>query len=409
MANENAEAKVAKFTHRAVLALKHTTARRTVWEAAAHGQGNLGLRLAAAPGVAKSWIYMFRFSGKARMMTLGQFPEMTVEQAHAAAAAAGQQRATGLDPAATTVAQNRAEREAPTVAELAALYIEKYAVAKKSGDRDVALLNRNVLPVWGPHKASAITRKDLAALLDDMIARNARIQANRTRAVISRMYSWGDERGIVTGNPVQGTRAPVKEVARDRALTRAELGRVLTRVDAAAFSNAAKLALKFLVATAARPSEACEATWAEIDLDERLWTLPATRTKNGRLHRIPLSAYAVAVLCEARKLDRGAGAVFPSPQHGKCGPISAGALAHAVQKSLGTFAVSQFHPHDLRRTASTLMNEIGVQPQVVDALTNHARVGVSWTYNRYSYDAEKRDAVDRWAVVLGQLSGWEAK
>ncbi|MSQ84939.1 MAG: hypothetical protein EXR77_19040, partial [Myxococcales bacterium] len=70
MTAKTAESKVAKFTHRGVVALKHTDLRRNVWEAAAHGQGNLGLRLAAAPGVAKSWIYMFRFNGTARMMTL---------------------------------------------------------------------------------------------------------------------------------------------------------------------------------------------------------------------------------------------------------------------------------------------------------------------------------------------------
>ena len=392
-----------KFTHRGVEALKATDKRRILWEPSAHGQGNLGLRI--TPNGVKSWIYMYRHGGKARMLTLGTFPAMTVEAAHAAAAKASQERARGLDPAVPAIEQRRTERAAPTVDHLVGQYLELYArPRKKSADRDEALLRRNVLPAWGAHKAAAIRRSDVAALLDQVIARGACIQANRTHSVLSRMFNWAVEREIVELNPVTGLRAPVKETSRERCLSDEELRGVLCGLARASMAPATRLALRFQVLTAARPTEATGARWDEINEPEAIWHLPASRTKNGEPHSLPLSPQAMDVILEAKALDRGAGFVFPSPRHKKEGPVSSSALAHAVKDSLGVFGVAEFHPPDLRRTAATGIAELGADWTVLQKVLNHKLRGETAKYVRHGYAAEMRAILEKWGAKVAELS-----
>lgn len=397
-------ASTGKFTDKGVAALKATDKRRMIWEPAGHGQGNLGVRLAALPSSLKTWIFMFRIGGKARMLSLGTYPAMSVAEAHAAGAKAAVELSMGLDPAATAVATNRAERAAPTVAALAEQYLELYArPRKKSADRDEALLRRNVLPTWGTHKATAIVRSDVAKLLDGIIARGAGIQSNRTHSVLSRMFNWAVERQIVEQNPVTGLRAPIKETSRERCLSDEELSRFLSRLDDTKLAAATRLALRFAVLTAARPGEVVGATWAEIDEGAAIWHLPGARTKNGEPHNLPLSPQALDILRQARELDRGAGCVFPSPQHSKGKPIDVGALAHAIGDNLTVFGVEPFYAHDLRRTAATGMAELGADWTLLQKLLNHKLRGETAKYVRHGYAAEMRAMLDAWGAKVAEL------
>lgn len=388
-----------KFTDKYLQSLKPSEKRRIVWEPVAWGQGNLGIRI--TPNGVKTWIYMYRHAGKARMQTLGKYPAMTVAEANAAASKAALDHSRGIDPASKTVEMNRSERTAPTVQELTTQYLELYArPRKKSADRDEALLKRNVLPSWALHKAHAITRGDVARLLDRIIARGAGVQANRTRAVLSRMFNWAMEREMVEKNPVLGLPAPVKERARERCLTDAELRKVVRKLDDAGMSQAARLALKLMLCTACRPGEAAGARWEEVDLDEQTWTIPSERSKNGRAHRLPLTPQALAVLEEARALDRGCGAIFPSPQHGKGAPIATGALSQAIKRHRRYFGVPAFKPHDLRRTVETGVAAAGADWPLLQRLLNHTPQGMTARYVRHPYQKEMRAALEAWCLKV---------
>ena len=391
-----------KFTDRGIASLKPEAKRRVVWEAAAHGQGNVGMRI--FPSGVKSWIYMYRHDGTARMLTLGNYPMMSVADAHAAAAKATLDHAHGLDPASKVVQERHADRETPTVQSLADKYVELYASQKKSGDRDAALLARNVLPHWGTRKANDISRGDVALLMDKIQLRGALIQANRTHSVISRMYNWAVEREMVEKNPVIGYRAPVKEKPRERCLTDEELGRFLSRLDLTRLALATRLALRFQVLTACRPGEAAGARWSEIDLDAAIWRLPSERTKNAMAHALPLSPQALEVLRHAKTLDRGAGVCFPSPQHSKGKPIHGMSMAHGVQDNLKLFEVEPFHPHDLRRTAATGIAELGADWTVLQKILNHKLRGETAKYVRHGYAAEMRAVLELWGVKVAELT-----
>lgn len=403
-------ASVGKFTDKGVQSLKAADKRRVIWEASAHGQGNLGLRI--FPSGIKTWVYMYRHAGKARMQTLGNYPAMTVADAHSAVAKAGQERAKGIDPAAKTVEFNQSMRDAVTVSALADQYLELYArPRKRSADRDEALLRRNVLPTWGAHKAIAITRGHLARLLDGIVARGAGIQANRTRAVVSRMFSWAVEREMVDRNPATGLPAPVKEGSgKDRALSEDELGKVLGKLETAAMYPATRLALRFILLTAARPGEVAGAQWGEVDDTAATWTIPAERSKNKRPHRLPLSPQALAVLQEARALDRGCGAIFPSPQHrkGEAGAgaaVGTGALSQGIIRNLEHLGVAKFTPHDLRRTVATGLAAAKLADwALLQRILNHTPQGVTARYERHPYLDEMRVALTGWGSKVAALA-----
>ena len=391
-----------KFTDILIRNLKPNETRYEVREGKAYGNGTLALRV--SPNGFKSWQYLYRFGAESTMRrhTLGAYPAMTVAEAHAAAGAAMKKRELGIDPGAQTVELHKAERVAPTVAELAAQYLELYArPRKRSADRDEELLKRNVLPAWGAHKASAITKGDAARLLDAIVARGAPIPANRTRSVLSKMFRWALSRELVERNPIDGLPAPAQETKRNRHLDDAELRAVVSRMETANMLPSIRFALRLQFLTAARIGEAAGAMWSEMDEKAAIWTIPAERCKNKRQHRLPLSAPALAVLSEARALDRGTGAVFPMLQSG--GPLKGDACAHAIQANLAHFGVKPFTPHDIRRTVATGLAKARAGRVVVSMVLNHIDPTMTGIYDQHDYVEEMREALDAWGAKIAAI------
>ena len=389
-----------KFTDKFIANLKPAPVRRVFFEENAHGQGSLGIRLSTVGR--KTWVYMFWIGPKQRMLTLGAYPDMTVAQARQAFGEAMALRERGVDPSAKAVGERRELREAPTVKELAQEYLELYAKPrKKSAGRDEAILNRDVLPDWGAHKAEAITKRDVVRLLDKFVARGAPISANRTLACVRKMYNWAEGRDIVKVNPCRHVGAPSSENQRERALSDAELKTLLSKLPGAAMHEPTRLALMLLLLTAQRPGEAATAEWSEFDLDAGWWVIPPEKAKNGRAHRVPISAQARAVLDKARELHDGS-FVFPSARGDRA--MVETALSRAVHRNVEHFGIAVFTPHDLRRTAASCMTGMGVPRLVVQKLLNHVERGVTAVYDRHSYDAEKREALEKWGARVDLLS-----
>jgi len=399
-----------KFTDAYVRNLKPKASRYEVCEDRGHGNGRLAVRVSANGH--KAWQFLYTFEGRDRRMTLGSYPEMSVADAHAACAAAALSKAHGGDPGASAVTQKQEERKAPTVNQLAEQYIELYAKPRKrSWKGDETLLKRNVLPHLGAQKAAAVTRGDIAKLLDGIIARGAPIPANRTRAVLSKMFRWAVSRDMVPANPLAGLPPPSVEHKRDRRLADDEVAAVLSRLDTAKMQPAARLAIRFQFYTAARIGEACGAEWSEIDEAAATWTIPAERSKNKRAHRLPLSAQALAVLREAKGLPfpvkasddpaQRPAVVFPALQHGRS--VDPTKVAGDVRENLAHFGVAPFTPHDVRRTVATGLGDAGTRWEVVQRVLNHIDSSVTATYNRAEYTKEMREALDAWGRKVAGL------
>ena len=284
-----------RFTARNIEALKPKAPRYEVWE-----DGGTGFGLRVAPSGRRSWIFMYRYRGRPRRMTLGTYPALSLADARVAFAETKRKAETGKDPGAEIVRARRDERRAETVDELIDEYLAKWSrPRKRSAHEDERCLRKDVLPAWGRRKVKEITRRDVI-MLADRIAERAPIMANRTLAVIRSMLAYAVDKDIIATNPARDVQAPAKEVKRDRILSDTEIRKFWTGLDVARMPEPVKLALKLQLVTAQRRCEIIQASWLEFDLPNRLWTIAAARSKNGNAHAVSLSDLALELIEEIK-------------------------------------------------------------------------------------------------------------
>jgi len=387
-----------KFTDRSIQAIKPENHRIEVWE---DGVPGFGLRV--SPKGRKSWVYLYHFNKRPRRMTFGIYPKIGLAKAHKLLAEAKLKldEDPPIDPGAIKLKDTARARLAPTVQNLADEYMEKWAkVKKKSWREDERILNKHVLPEWKNIKVEDIKRRDLILLLDDI---EAPIQANRVLALVRKMFNFAIDRGILEVTPFTRMKLPHDEAERTRTLDHDEIKAFWNRLDKADIEKRTRLALKFLLVTSQRATETGTAERSEVDLKKRLWTIPGNKTKNGVTHVVPLSSLAIEILEEVYKLGGDSECVFPAKKDSHR-PLARGTLAQAVQRNLDIFCIDQFTPHDLRRTASTMMKGI-VNPQWVEKVLNHLPPKLERTYDQHDYLNEKRQALDAWSHTLETILG----
>ena len=139
--------------------------------------------------------------------------------------------------------------------------------------------------------------------------------------------------------------------------------------------------------------------WSELDLKRRWWELPREKTKNDRAHRVPLTALALEQL---EKQPRGDRWVFPSVKRQSLGVL---ALSAALRHNKQHFGLERFTPHDLRRTAASHLGAVGVDRFHISKVLNHAERDITGVYDRYSYDKQKRRALEKWERKLRSIIG----
>jgi len=347
----------------------------------------------------KSWFFMYRAKGdpRKRRLTLGRYPAITLADAREAARQAAVAVDCGEDPG----ADKQALKAAHTFSELADEYLEKFAKRnKRSWREDERMLRRDILPAWGRRKVHDIARRDVIALLDGIVDRGAPIQANRTLALVRKIFNWAIGRDIVEHNPCLQVKPPQREHQRDRVLTQDEIRALWCAFNEQGPSIGAMFKLRLM--TAQRGGEVASMTWRDIDLDNGWWTIPAERSKNRRSHRVPLTAPASALLTELRDHSGDSDWVFPSPTRSGRHIKNVQKAAQRVREASG---VTDFVLHDLRRTAASHMTSIGISRLVVSKILNHVEQGITRVYDRYSYDGEKKQALDEWGDHLMKIVG----
>ncbi|HEV3109796.1 MAG TPA: tyrosine-type recombinase/integrase [Candidatus Binataceae bacterium] len=352
-----------------------------------------GLRI--SQGGRKTWVVVYRYNVRKRWLTLGTYPTLSLADAREGARLRLADVQHGVDPA----AEKRQKRLAETFGELAAEYLERHAKPRKrTWKEDDRIIKRDLLPVWRHRKAAEISRRDVARLLDGIAERGAAIMANRTLALVSRIFTFGVSREIVEQNPAYRMPKPGVERQRERCLAEAEIATVWQVLDREPSHIGAIFRLALL--TAARRGEVCGLRWPELDLDldAGCWIVPAERSKNGLEHRIPLTPEAVAVLKRIRENQRDSTFVFRGGKRGQ--PI-----ANLQKPMLRIKAASgvDFRFHDIRRTVATSLASLGVPRLVVSKLLNHVDDSVTAIYERHRYDKEKRAALLRWERRLMQI------
>jgi integrase len=348
--------------------------------------GYPGLALRMGNGGAKSFVLFHRVNGKLTRTTLGRWPRVSLADARSAW-------------------RRVAEGKAPTVeqessGELFATVAEQWlrldcAPRHKASSLKVTerIVDHDLLPALGQRHIDQITRRDIASLIDGVVAR-APAKARGVHAALHRLLRWSVGRGIIASNPMEGMETPGKPSSRERVLTDAELLRVWK-----ACEGAHGAAVRLLVLTGLRREEVSQLRWNEIHGDHI--ELGNGRSKNGQAHIIPLSAPARELLAS---LPRIADSEFVFTVEG-ARPI--GSWSRAKRRLDEESAVSNWVIHDLRRSVATGLQKLGISLQVTEAVLGHtsgSRAGIVGVYQRHDYATEKAAALEAWGAHVAKLT-----
>lgn len=392
-----------------------------------------GLELRVGKSGAKTWalLYTRQSDGIVRRVTIGPYPQIGLAEARGRAMALKVRVDAGEDPA----AKLQEIKAAPTFKELSDDWVKIHGPNKspRSLADNVSMLQRHVLPVIGAKKAHAVTKRDILHLLDTValkpdarlgkktlskrkskdvpiieVARNLSHRPARVYELVRAIFRWGLSRDILAHDPTFGMKPPLKkERPRERALSTTEIKQFWKNLDDTPLTAGVRLALKLALVTAQRIGEVANIAKAELTLDgpTPVWMIPGSRSKNRESHRVPLSPMAVDLIRQAEKLSADSPYLFPSPK--ETAAIGSGAATKGLQRARPHIALDDFRVHDLRRTAATGMAELGINPHTISLVLNHisAQKGTitSAVYVKYSYDKEKREALDAWGRRLVEI------
>ena len=354
-----------------------------------------GLILRVAPGGSKQWVWRGTIRGRRRDIGLGSVTYMTLAEARDMAYEYRRIARGGGDPT-----LSRPGSSVPTFAEAAELVIRAHRGGWKDGGGSESnwrsSLQRYAYPQIGSVTVDAITTADLVRILLP-IWHTKRETARKVKTRLGVVMRWaiaqGHRRDDPAGPPLAAALpryngSPAQHFA---SLPHGELAAVLAKLDASPEVWRPILdCLWFVAATVARSGEARLATWEEIDLDTRTWTVPGERSKTGRQHVVPLSPVAMAALDETREYGDGSGMVFPSPR-GRT--LTSGSLSRFTR-------LEGFTPHGLRASFRTWCAETGVRREVAEAALAHTAGAVERAYQRSDLLAARREVMDDWAIVL---------
>ena len=371
------------------------------------GLPGFGLRVSSKDR--RTWFARYRVKGyRAKgSLTLGTFPNTDLADARDAAKDALRKAEKGIDPAVPI----RQARAADTFKELSVRFMEDYKRRRRSWREKQRIINHDILPAIGKTKANVVKRADVREMLRQVVERESPIMANAVLSLTRRIFNWaiGEEIGGVEHNPCIGIAQPAENVERARVLTTEEIGTLWHGLDKRKIGMPKKIAiaLKLELVTAQRKGEVITAEWAELDTKKELvWVIPAAKAKNGLAHRVPLSPLAVTLLGEAKKIAGKSRWVFPSSKRADAS-VTPRAINKAFTEALKTIGITNARPHDLRRTAASHMTSMSIARFVVGRILNHAERGATSIYDRYGYDAEKRNALIAWGTRLEEIISGE--
>ncbi|HPD91065.1 MAG: integrase arm-type DNA-binding domain-containing protein [Rhodobacter sp.] len=360
-----------------------------------------GLYLRVEPNGTKFWVQRIVIRGKRSEIGLGPATLVSLAEARAAALDNRKLARAGGDPL-------QAKREAAAVLtfeeaarKVHALHLPTWR-NEKHGRDFITSLELYAFPRLGKLNAADVTTADVLGVLMPIWTEKAET-ARRVRQRIGTVMKWAIAQGWRQDNPAENISKALPKVAKVQAHRKAlgygEVAGCIAAVQASRAGMATKLALEFLVLTAARSGEVREARWSEIDLAATVWEVPADRMKMKRAHRVPLSARAIAILEAAKGLDDGSGLLFPGTKQGR--PLSDMTLSKLV-KELGFDA----DVHGFRTSFRTWAQERTTFPREVAeaALAHLSGDAVERAYARSDVFEKRRGMMDRWAAFLSEKS-----
>jgi integrase len=381
-----------KLTKSSIDSLATSKSDVVYWDAGCPGFG-----IKMTPKGRKVFVVLYRTAGagsKLRKYTIGPYGRVTLHQARVAAQRVFAARLEGRDPAAE---KREAKRRvvADRVEDLLDMFVAQRLSQNRSGSEIARLLRRELQP-WAGRSIHEIGKRDVVEVVTAVDQRGAPIAANKTLKSVKTFLLWCVGRAVLNQSPAEGVPLPSREVARDRILDDRELAQII--IAARKIGGPYGCIVEFLVLTGQRREEVAGLIWDELNISQRMWTIPKSRTKNAKEHVVHLSEQSLAVL---KRMHRQGPVVFSL-----LGSAPFQDFSRSKRELDRLAGVTGWRLHDLRRTCVSGMARLGVAPHVADKILNHQAgsiSGVAAVYQRHEFLPERREGLERWGAHVAHI------
>jgi integrase len=367
-----------------------------------------GLFLLVTPSGGKLWHFKYRFEKKEKKLAFGTYPEISLADARQRREEARQQLAHGIDPGTVKKAKQQAAIAETETFEVIArewhnrqssVWVPAYA------DKMIKSLERSIFPWMGQRPINEIKAQELLMVLRKIEAKGTLDTAHRMRFVCGQVFRYAiatgrAERDLATD--LRGALTPFKEKNHAAITDPVKVGGLLRAIDGYDGHFVVQCALCLAPLVFVRPGELRQAEWAEINLDEAAWNIPAEKMKMKQPHLVPLSSQAVEILKGLLPLTGRSRYVFPSARS-SARPMSNNAILAALRR-MG-FDKDEMSGHGFRAMARTILDEVlQVRPDFIEHQLAHAvRDPNGRAYNRTAHLEERRKMMQKWSDYLDKL------
>lgn len=353
--------------------------------------------------------YDYRLNGRRETLTIGRYgPDgVSLAEARELCTAARKAVTDGRSPAQEKQREKRRLSAAQTLGEFAKVWFKESRMAESTRSMRQSIFDRDILPAWKNRLLSEITPDDLRVLCLKVKERGAPATAIHVRDIIKQIYGYAILHGEKVANPADevGPSSIATFVAKDRALSPGEIRIVFKELEHVPTLPTIRLGLKLILLTMVRKSELLDAVWTEVDFENAVWSIPKERMKRGKPHNVYLSRQSLDIMIALKTCAGNSRYLLPS-RYDADAPMSRATfnrITMAVVKRAKDqdLPLEPFTVHDLRRTGSTLLNELGFNSDWIEKCLAHEDGRSSrGVYNKAEYEPQRRHMLQEWADAV---------
>ncbi|KAB2310367.1 tyrosine-type recombinase/integrase [Betaproteobacteria bacterium SCN2] len=368
-----------------------------------------GMYVTVSPAGTVTFRYDYRLNGRRETLTIGRYgPDgLSLARARERCLEARRAVADGRSPSQEKQRQKRRLAEAKTFGEFTVRWAAEARMADSTRSMRKSILDRDILPAFQNRLLTEITADDLRDMCNKVKGRGAPATAIHVRDIVKQVYGFAILHGEKVANPADdvGPSSIATFVPKDRALSPSEIRIALSQMEYVASYPTIKLGLRLILLTLVRKSELIHATWDEVNFEKALWSIPKERMKASKAHNVYLSQQALDIMIALRTCAGGSRYLIPSRYDAdKC--MSNATLNRVTQliverAKANKLPLEPFTVHDLRRTGSTILNELGFNSDWIEKCLAHEDGRSSrGVYNKAEYAEQRRHMLQEWADMI---------
>jgi integrase len=368
-----------------------------------------GMYVAVSPAGQIVFRFDYRLNGRRETVTFGRYGEdgLSLAEARERCLSARKMVSDGQSPAQEKQREKRRLHAIDTFAEAGRRWFKDAKMADSTRSMRKTVYDRDVLPAWRNRRLNEITADDLRALCRKVKERGAPATAVIMRDIVKQIYAYAVLHGEKLDNPAEGVNPAsiATFTPRDRALSPGEIRIMLNELERVATLPTIRLGIRLILLTMVRKGELLEATWDEVDFENAVWRIPKQRMKRNKPHNVYLSQQALDIMIALKTCAANSRYVLPS-RYDADEPMSRATfnrvtMAVVERAKKDELPLEYFTVHDLRRTGSTLLNELGFNRDWIEKCLAHEDNRSSrGVYNKAEYEPQRRHMLQEWADMI---------